>query len=417
MSINVETYLVICFVHDMFDQVETINWPTLVRSYGMAERALGDLAHALRATTLHSSWLWRELTRVSVTLAHIRSYRVQVDQVQMALAGVPLDRDDHEPGVAAARRVFLAAAPLFRNMSQTESPGALWPQVDNVEVPTEANPAKNGQDTHDDAKRAGEAERARLLSMVRELVAFADDGRRPTLINLLVDLRKQARATSQERLPTTLVRIALPLALQEAGLVPKAAPGLIGGPRLSLGMSRASDVEPPLTEWLRHSLQGVTVDAERACTRLWDLTQQFGAWHEAIAAAGLRRHAKAPRALDLLAVTPVVTIGLIARHLKCSHVAAGKIAEGLVDLGILIETTSRSRHKIFAAADLARDFARDHDQWRAAATPLSFSKPLRPVDVEALEETLDDIFADLDQKSARTKATVKEANERHADPS
>ena len=61
---------------------------------------------------------------------------------------------------------------------------------------------------------------ARLRAMVAELAGFADDGRRPALINLLIDLRQQA---ALRQLPASLVRLAMPLALLEAGIVPKAA--------------------------------------------------------------------------------------------------------------------------------------------------------------------------------------------------
>jgi len=49
-------------------------------------------------------------------------------------------------------------------------------------------------------------------------------------------------------LPTPLVRMALPLALAEIGVVPKAAPGLLGGARLALGMSQAAIAGQPLRE-------------------------------------------------------------------------------------------------------------------------------------------------------------------------
>ena len=191
--------------------------------------------------------------------------------------------------------------------------------------------------------------RDHLIALVREIAGFADDGRRPALINLLVDLRGHAAA---RRLPPPLMRLALPLALAEAGLLPKSAPGLLGGRRLPLGMSPASPEAKPLSDWLKSALEDLAKEAHQSHRRLMELMRQHQTWHARLADAGLRRHARAPKALDLLAATPVLSIGLVARHAGCSHVAAGKIIERLVEHGILIEQTSRSRHKIFIAGDL-----------------------------------------------------------------
>ncbi len=73
---------------------------------------------------------------------------------------------------------------------------------------------------------AGDASKAWLKALVTDLASFTDDGRRPALINLLIDLRTHALS---RQLSPQLVRIALPLALLKAGLIPKAAPGLLGG--------------------------------------------------------------------------------------------------------------------------------------------------------------------------------------------
>ena len=132
---------------------------------------------------------------------------------------------------------------------------------------------------------------ARLRAMVAELAGFADDGRRPALINLLVDLRQQAVL---RQLSAGLVRLAMPLALLEAGIVPKAAPGLLGGRRLPLGMSRASGAPLPLTAWLGRALSDLGKEAGQSHRRLAELTRQQRAWHGALAKEGLRKHARAP---------------------------------------------------------------------------------------------------------------------------
>ncbi len=400
----------------MTDQAETISWTTLARPYGLAERALGRLAHGLDATPLHATWLWRELARVSVTIAQASGYHAKVDQLRAALIGAPVEREDSTPGLAAARRVFLASAELFREHHKADSDLALWPRFWSGEPPradgSEAlhpygEPSQAGGDY--DVGRAGgvdgaageEHERNLLKALVRELAGFADDGRRPALINLFVDLRRHA---STKHLSPQLVRVAMPLALREAGLVPKAAPGLLGGRRLPLGFSRAITSEEPLSDWLARALTELAKEADQSYRRLSALTSQHRAWHAALAKERLRKHALAPMALDLLAATPVLTIGLVARHLDCTHVAAGKVIERLAALGILIEQTSRARHKLFVAGDLSK---RLHEEG-ADDGQLVRSAPLRPVDLDALNATLDGVLADLDRQTELTKARLAE---------
>ena len=152
-----------------------------------------------------------------------------------------------------------------------------------------------------------------------------------------------------------------------------------------------------MSAWLKGALDALADEAGQSCRRLAELERHHQAWHQALAEERLRRHARAPRTLDLLAATPVLTIGLVARHLDCSHVAAGKIMERLVDLGILIEQTSRSRHKIFVAGDLSAE-SRDET---ACSAPLAFSEPAPMVDMDGLDATLDGLFADLDRLNRR----------------
>ena len=96
---------------------------------------------------------------------------------------------------------------------------------------------------------------------------------------------------------------------------------------------------------------------------------------------------------------------LVASHLGCSHVAASNAVARLVDLGILIEQTSRARHKVFIAGDLPVDAREDV----GLSASLSLSEPLRPVDVDALAATLDGVFADLDRRTELAKARLAEA--------
>jgi biotin operon repressor len=383
-------------ISPMLGSPESLAWPLLARPYGQAERALGRLACALEATSLHPTWLWREIARVAVAIAQASGRHAKVDQLRMALIGAPIDLEDNTSGLAAAKRIFLAAAPLFRAGRQTDSKDALWPQFWDLEGGDAASEAEDPEPA-----RAGEGdrERERLIALVKELVGFADDGRRPALINLLVDLRRHAAA---RRLPPHLMRLALPLALAEAGVAPKAAPGLLGGRRLPLGMSRASPEATPLADWLALALGELALEADQSHRRLIELTRQHQAWRGALSKEGLRRHARAPAVLDLLAATPVLSIGLVARHLGCSHVAAGKIMEKLRDLGVLIEQTARSRHKIFVAGDLAAPIQGEADP----DAPLSFSEPAPAVDMDAIGATLDGLFADLERLNERARDRV-----------
>ena len=395
----------------MFETAISIDWGLLARPYGQAERALGRLGHALETTRLHQTWLWREITRVAVAIAQAGGHQATVDQLRRVLIGAPIDPEANSTGLAVAKRIFLTTAPIFRHSDKADSKNQLWPEfwhgdggetlspdggapsVDSGQVPTDAEAGEGGWPEQADFRK-------QLLRLVRDLAGFADDGRRPALINLFIDLRKHAAA---RHLPPSLMRIALSLALNEAGLVPKAAPGLLGGRRLALGFSRASGEEKPLTDWLKAGLDDLAKEAVQSSRRLGDLTAQHRTWHAALAGEGLRRHARAPEALDLLTATPVLSIGLVARHLGCSHVAAGKIMEKLSDLGILIPATSRSRHKIFIAGDLP---ARDAGEV-ALDQPLVSSEPAPLVDVDALSSTLDGLFADLERLNERVGGRAK----------
>ncbi len=382
----------------MINRSNLPHWPDIVRPLSTASMALGRLGYALELTPLHQAWLWRELTRLAPKIAQSAGYLANQQQVRMALIGAPIDHEDHTAGLAAAKRIFLAAAPLFREIKQTDSHNDLWPAF--------WDEGAGKEETQPDVDHApiagGEGDRIRLKTLVTDLASFADDGRRPALINLLVGLRTHALS---RQLSPQLVRIALPLALLKARLIPKAAPGLLGGQRLPLGMSRASGEPLPPTDWLSRALTDLGKEAEQSHRRLAELGRQHRAWHAALAAEGLRRHARAPLALDLLIATPVVSLGLIARHLGCSHVAAGQITARLVGLGILIAATSRSRHKIFIAGDLA---LRDRGRLETDEAPLSFSEPVPLIDVDTLGATLDGLLADLDRQTALAKARLAE---------
>ena len=94
----------------------------------------------------------------------------------------------------------------------------------------------------------------------------------------------------------------------------------------------------------------------------------------------------------------------MARHAGCSTVAAGRIVERLMDLGILLAATSRSRHKVYIAGDLPQ---RPRGEAELDA-PLAVSDPAPRVDVDAVGAMLNGLFADLDRLNERTKTTLAE---------
>jgi hypothetical protein len=244
---------------------------------------------------------------------------------------------------------------------------------------------------------------------VRELVGFAGQARRPALLDLLLDLRRHG---TPRRLPPSLARLALPLALHRANLVPKAAPGLLGG-RLPLAAAsplaagRTSTEGEGVTAWLARALTALGKEAEAASGRLVELTSQHCAWHKVLRQAGPRGHSRAPAVLDLLAITPVLSASLVARHVGCTPQGASGILQQLAELGVLIQATTRSRWKIFLASDLA---LAERDALGTEA-PVALGERLPDVDREAIETTLDELFADLERLDKRAKAALTSAGD------
>ncbi len=182
------------------------------------------------------------------------------------LAGVTVEAGLDGTGLAAAWRVFLAAAPLLRSGHQLESTSThlevfepLWPgDASGADELPDEDPNLGQTD------EAGTGERDQLLTLVRELAGFAGIEARPALLDLFLELR---RHTTARRLPPSYARLALPLSLHQAGLVPEAAPGLLGG-RLPLKATGLSGEPEPLTPWLARGLSELTRETEVACRRL-----------------------------------------------------------------------------------------------------------------------------------------------------
>ncbi len=388
-------------------RASSADWLRLIGLSIDAAMALGELKNALESTQIHRAWLWREMTRTSCKISQLSGHRVKVGTLRRHLASLPIEADENNAGLAAARRVFLVAASLLQIRRGVDSKEA---RVELFEPlwGGEPMPADNGVTANetDPKERAGEKER--LEQLVADLTAFAGNGARPVLIDLLMELSRHAIV---RQLPASLARLALPLALHQSGLVPKAVPTLLGG-RLSLTPAATVEAPIPVAIRLERALADLAGEADRARRRLADLERQHHAWRARLASARLHGHAKAPLVLDLLAATPVISMSLVRRHLGCSHVAAGKIVRRLVNLEIVTEVTSRARHKIFLAGDLGRS----KDGQPESEAPLSFSVPRPSVDIEAIEATLDGLFADLDRLNERVRTECGVANTVDVDP-
>ena len=393
------------------DRLDSPHWPRLLRPLADASMALGALGQTLETTGLHQAWLWREMSRTACRIAQIAGHRVKTDSLIRRLAGLSLDAEANDSGLAAARRIFLMGAPLFWTSKKADSDSSLpelfmplWGFDESQSLASEARGAEGERLTRDrDQTGAAEVTRsqreaslpqgAELRALVCELASFAGDGNKPVLIDLLIDLRKHAEA---RRLSSGLLRLALPLALHQSGILPKAAPALLGG-RLSLGTTRSELEQEPMTLWLRRALSSLAKEAKEAASRLADLQTQHHAWHQRLLRESLRGHSRMPLVLDLLAATPVVSAGLAAKHLGCTPQASGRMLRHLADLGIVSEATATSRWKVYLAGDLA---LADVETARADE-PLVLSDPLPSVDHHAIEATLTDLFADLDRLERR----------------
>ncbi len=374
------------------------HWPDLMRPLNDALLALGRLQPALATTRIHGAWLWRENVRTACQIAQISSHRVTFEQLAFDLLGVPPGDNDDVGGLAAGRRHFLVASKLFTRDQRADSilpSNVLWAPLWTGGEPQLADlddaPSVVGRFEANDGAGEGTRDLDRVRAIVAELAQAATRMSGVPLVTLLQGLRQGAG----RHLPRPMVRLVLPLALHEAGLVPKPVPALIGG-RLPLGEVSLSGTAAESTSWLRRALASLAKEAEGAAKRLNTLTRQIRAWQDLLAKEKLRRHAHTPEVLALLAATPVLTASLVVRHVRISKPATSKILARLVELGILTEPIARDRFKVFVAADIGERTVAD-DQERE----LSFSDSSPGIDREKIKTNLDKLLADLDQKSKR----------------
>lgn len=100
-------------------------------------------------------------------------------------------------------------------------------------------------------------------------------------------------------------------------------------------------------EWLVFFLAGVereAADAAARATRLIELSQDYRRKFESS-----RASVRLLRLLDELFRRPVVTIPIAARTLRVTQRAAAMLVKKLVDAGILVEITGRTRNRFFLA--------------------------------------------------------------------
>ncbi len=379
------------------------HWPDLLRPLNDALLALGRLQQALATTRIHGAWLWRENVRTACQIAQISSHRVTYEQLAFDLLGVPPGDNDDVGGLAAGRRHFLVASRLFTRDQRADSilpSNLLWaplwtggepPRADSNVLPDADAPDIEGRSEADDGAGEGASDLERARTIAAELAQAATRMAGVPLVTMLQGLRQGVG----RNLPRPTARLLLPLALHQAGLVPKPVPALIGG-RLPLGEVSLSGTTEEVTSWLRRALTSLAKEAEGAAKRLDVLTRQIKAWQDLLAKEKLRRHAHTPEVLALLAATPVLTASLVVRHVRISKPAASKILGRLVELGILTEPIARDRFKVFVAADIGEKVVAGDQELE-----LTLSNSLPGIDREAIETNLDQLFVDLEQKSKR----------------
>jgi Fic family protein len=98
--------------------------------------------------------------------------------------------------------------------------------------------------------------------------------------------------------------------------------------------------------WLEYFLEGTAVIADETVTTTQQLFTQIGADRTKV----ISRHATSVacfRLFELLPAHPIITVAKAAKLLKTTKPTATKAITGLVDAGVLVETTGRRRDRAF----------------------------------------------------------------------
>ena len=178
---------------------------------------------------------------------------------------------------------------------------------------------------HPDAGQ--EQARAAALETLRQTGAG-----HPALIGAALGLHRWLRELG-ERAP---VRAALPLYLQERGLIRRHIPALSGSDALKAGSFERD-------EFALRVIRAFTSEAEDGLALLGTLERE---WREARNRVGQRARQRStsrlPRAVDLLAASPLLSVTALAQALGCSVEGASQMLDELVRLEIAAEVTGMS---------------------------------------------------------------------------
>ena len=111
------------------------------------------------------------------------------------------------------------------------------------------------------------------------------------------------------------------------------------------------DTSWDLDAWIPAFLTALAAEAADALQLLLDLERAWLAARRAV--AGRRRHSRAPAALDLMAVTPLLSATALANSLGIAVKNAGVLLAQFCAAGIAIEVTHRTKRRLYGLAGLA----------------------------------------------------------------
>jgi Fic family protein len=109
----------------------------------------------------------------------------------------------------------------------------------------------------------------------------------------------------------------------------------------------AMRIDGDFESWLKYFLKGVTVIADETVTTTQSLFAILSA-DRAKVLAGSSTSVAGVRLFELLPAHPIITIAVTVRLLKTTKPTAIKAVSGLVEAGILVETTGRRRDRVFS---------------------------------------------------------------------
>jgi Fic family protein len=121
--------------------------------------------------------------------------------------------------------------------------------------------------------------------------------------------------------------------------------------------------------WIKFFLRGVfevSQGATETARAILDLREE----HRAAIAAQISGSTNGLRLLDYLYQQPIISIGMAEEFLDCAYITAAKLIEVFQKLGILIETTGRSRNRRFRYQRYWELFERQVLRHPAAAGPI-----------------------------------------------